>query len=200
VSATVERCTAALPETCLLEVGDQLVALRIHTVNFTCGEPLLRRNAVDLMEYARSSCTAENVVVTRTVNNPATLDGVRANDLAKYLAKQSFWTISRCYYSDEGVGQFLGGGVPFVGAEEATQFQAGGTVNTGQEYGRAALRVLNADDGGNDGEELVAHAFCGADDRARIGCRGSEHQSVQVWLPAADRDDADERRAQLLGG
>jgi len=36
--------------------------------------------------------------------------------------------------SEEAVDEFLGGCVPFVGAEEASQFQAGGTVCAGQEY------------------------------------------------------------------
>jgi MoaA/NifB/PqqE/SkfB family radical SAM enzyme len=37
------------------DVLDQLAALRLHKVNFTGGEPLIRRDAVELMGYARSA-------------------------------------------------------------------------------------------------------------------------------------------------
>jgi len=36
------------------DVLDQLAGLRLHKVNFTGGEPLIRRDAVELMGYARS--------------------------------------------------------------------------------------------------------------------------------------------------
>jgi MoaA/NifB/PqqE/SkfB family radical SAM enzyme len=36
------------------DVLDQLAGLRLHKVNFTGGEPLLRRDAVEIMEYANS--------------------------------------------------------------------------------------------------------------------------------------------------
>ena len=94
----------------------------------------------------------------------------------------------------------LGGGVPFVGAEEATRFQAGGTVRAGQEYGAVALGVLFADDCCDDGEELVALRCAARTTAARVPCRCAEHQLVQVRLLAADGDDDDERRAQFVGG
>jgi MoaA/NifB/PqqE/SkfB family radical SAM enzyme len=37
------------------DVLDQLAALRLHKVNFTGGEPLIRRDAIELMGYARSA-------------------------------------------------------------------------------------------------------------------------------------------------
>jgi hypothetical protein len=58
--------------------------------------------------------------------------------------------IGLCHHGDEGVDEFLRGCVPFVGAEEATQFQAGGTVRAGQEYGRVASGVPFPDDCGDD--------------------------------------------------
>src|SRR5215217_8779843 len=79
--------------------------------------------------------------------------------------------IGLCDSSKETADEFLGGCVPFVGAEEATQFQACGTVCAGQQYGRAALGVLFADDFRDDGEEPVAHALRGPDYCGRVRCR-----------------------------
>ena len=71
--------------------------------------------------------------------NPGTTVG------AECRVARLVWAIGLCDHSDEGIGEFLGGCVPFVGAEEATQFQAGGTVRAGQEYGAVALGVLFAE-------------------------------------------------------
>src|SRR5215217_6248534 len=72
------------------------------------------------------------------------------------LVALSIWVIGRNDDGDEGIGEFLRGRVPFVSAQEATGFQAGGSVRAGQQYGCAAPGVPFADDRGNDGEKLVA--------------------------------------------
>jgi len=50
---------------------------------------------------------------------------------------QSVSAIDLCDHGEWGVDEFVGGGAPFVGAQQTTQFQAGGTVRAGEKDGRA---------------------------------------------------------------
>jgi len=59
------------------DVLDQLAALRMHKVNFTGGEPLLRRDAIEIMTYARSAGVRNMHLNTNAILlRPAMLDRV----------------------------------------------------------------------------------------------------------------------------
>ena len=59
------------------DILDQLAALRMHKVNFTGGEPLLRRDAIEIMDYARSAGFRNLHLNTNAILlRPTTLDQV----------------------------------------------------------------------------------------------------------------------------
>jgi MoaA/NifB/PqqE/SkfB family radical SAM enzyme len=59
------------------DVLDQLAALRLHKVNFTGGEPLLRRDAVEIMAYATAAGIGHLHLNTNAILlRPAMLDRV----------------------------------------------------------------------------------------------------------------------------
>jgi MoaA/NifB/PqqE/SkfB family radical SAM enzyme len=70
---TVEELTTAEWK----DVLDQLAGLRLHKANFTGGEPLLRRDAVEIMSYARSAGIRHLHLNTNAILlRPAMLDRV----------------------------------------------------------------------------------------------------------------------------
>src|SRR5882757_65870 len=83
--------------------------------------------------------------------------GPRVTRIAAAVGNRSETSVGLCDRGEQSVDEFVGGGVPLVGGQEATRFQARGTVRSGQEDGGIALSVPFANDGRDDGEELVAH-------------------------------------------
>lgn len=69
------------------DVLDQLAGLRLHKVNFTGGEPLLRRDAIEIMAYATSVGIRHLHLNTNAVLlRPVTLDRVLAAGVRSFNA------------------------------------------------------------------------------------------------------------------